>query len=86
MKYEFSTPMPGSVETILELARLNNEVDKSAITSVYYALHGMCKDKTGFEQNRVTYQKEDTFEDYLPLIEKVKEVDEGFYSNTAAAI
>lgn len=74
MKYKFSVPMPDSIEKINKLHEINNEVEKSEIKNLYFALHGSCTDNTGFEQLRTCKDKTETFEDYLPFIEKTLEL------------
>ncbi len=39
------------------------------MTSFYFALPNKCKEFTGFEQLRNVYDKETSFDDFVPLIE-----------------
>ena len=50
--YKFSIPMPYSKETIDELVSINNKVEKSKITSLYFSLPSTNELFTGFEQTR----------------------------------
>ena len=51
-KYEFSAPMPYTIEDIDSLLDINNLVEKGRITSLYAALPACCDLFSGFEQNR----------------------------------
>ena len=50
--YQFSVPMPYNKEAIDELIYINNEVEKSRITSLYFSLPSTNELFTGFEQRR----------------------------------
>lgn len=74
MKYKFSVPMPDSIEKITKLYEINNEIQKSEIKNLYFALPGNCVDKTGFEQLRTFKNKTETIEDYITYFEKTLEL------------
>ena len=50
--YNFSAPMPYTIEDIDKLLDINNQVQKSAITSLYACVPRGCEVFTGFEQSR----------------------------------
>ena len=50
--YKFSAPMPYTKEDIDKLLNINNQVDKSRITSLYACVPRGCEVFTGFEQSR----------------------------------
>ena len=50
--YNFSAPMPYTIEDIDKLLDINNQVGKSAITSLYACVPRGCEVFTGFEQSR----------------------------------
>lgn len=52
MIYEFSAPMPFSQKNIDKLLDINNQVEKSKITNLYFGLSPSCELFTGFEQYR----------------------------------
>ena len=52
--YEFSVPMPYAIENINKILDINNEIEKSKITSMYFSLPSNSKLFTGFEQYRNT--------------------------------
>ncbi|MBQ9245660.1 U32 family peptidase [bacterium] len=72
MEYKFSTPMPCDKEKIQALTKINNEVEKSKITSLYFALPINSPEKTGFEQLRTIDEQHFSFEDFIPYIELTK--------------
>ena len=67
--YNFTTPMPHSVEDINELIKINKEVEKSSITGVYFSLPSNSSDFVGFEQGRFWYNEVTDFNYWKPLIE-----------------
>ena len=50
--YKFSAPMPYSIEDIQKLLDINNQIEKSRITSLYACVPRGCEVFTGFEQSR----------------------------------
>ena len=52
MKKEFSVPMPFDKNLIDNLLDINNQVEKSRITSFYFSLPSSCELFTIFEQFR----------------------------------
>ena len=50
--YKFSAPMPYTKEDIDKLLNINNQVEKSRITSLYACVPRGCEVFTGFEQSR----------------------------------
>ena len=50
--YHFSAPMPYNIEDIDRLLDINNQVEKSKITSLYACVPRGCEVFTGFEQSR----------------------------------
>ena len=56
--FEFSTPMPYTIENIDKLLEINNNVEKSRITSLYFSLSPSCHLFTGFEQYRNSVDKD----------------------------
>ena len=50
--YEFSAPMPYEIENINKLLDINNQVERSRITSLFFSLPSTCELFTGFEQYR----------------------------------
>ena len=60
--YEFSAPMPSYEEHIDSLVKINETVEKSKITNLYFALPCNCKNLTGFEQIRTNYKEPTDFD------------------------
>ena len=52
IKYEFSLPMPYSIQDINKILDINNNVKNSQIKSLYASLPSNCNLFTGFEQSR----------------------------------
>ena len=50
--YKFSAPMPYNLDDIQKLLDINNQIEKSKITSLYACLPSNCELFTGFEQSR----------------------------------
>ena len=50
--YKFSAPMPYSIENTDKLLDINNNIEKSRITSLYACVPRGCEVFTGFEQSR----------------------------------
>ena len=50
--YKFSAPMPYTKDDILKLLDINNNIEKSKITSLYACVPRGCEVFTGFEQSR----------------------------------
>ena len=50
--YQFSAPMPYTKEDIDKLLNINNQIEKSRITSLYACVPRGCEVFTGFEQSR----------------------------------
>lgn len=73
MKYDFSAPMPETIEDIEKLAEINSKIKKSVISSLYFAFPSTCVDATGFEQLRTHVDKFVKFNDYIDLFSAVKE-------------
>ena len=69
--YQFSAPMPYTVEDIDKLLDINNQVEKSAITSLYGCLPSNCELFTGFEQSRNYMFKYKKWDYWKKLIEYV---------------
>ena len=65
--YEFSAPMPYEIENIDKLLDINNHVEKSRITSLFFSLPSVCELFTGFEQHRNGVNK--PFDYWKSLIE-----------------
>ena len=57
--YEFSIPMPYTINDIDRLMAINKEIEKSQITSLYFSLPSSCELFTGFEQYRNGMQNKD---------------------------
>lgn len=60
--------MPLQKEAIDYLVKINDEIVKSKITSVYFSLPTNCIDTSGFEQTRMILPYGNTFEEWKPLI------------------
>lgn len=73
--YEFSIPMPLHSIGIDYIIALNKNIEKSKISSIYFALPGNDDDVTGFEQNRVHPHAKSNFSTWKPILEKAKEKD-----------
>ncbi len=58
--FEFSVPMPYTKELIDEIETINHVVEKSKITSMYFALHANSPDNPGFGQSRTSHPITDT--------------------------
>ncbi len=67
--YEFSVPMPLYKEHFDKLTSINKEVKKSRITSLYFSMPTNSIDFTGFEQDRIKWNFDTSFEFWKPLIE-----------------
>ena len=52
MMYKFSAPMPYNLDDIQKLLDINNQIEKSRITSLYACVPRGCEVFTGFEQSR----------------------------------
>ena len=76
--YIFSAPMPFEKEHIDKLVDINNEISKSKITSLYFALPSNCTDTTGFEQLRTMYKIKTDFNYWEKLITYSLEKDFDF--------
>lgn len=50
--YQFSAPMPYNIDDINQLIEINNYIEKSKITSLFFSLPSDCELFTGFEQYR----------------------------------
>ena len=50
--YQFSAPMPYTKDDINKILEINNQVEKSKITSLYACVPRGCEVFTGFEQSR----------------------------------
>ena len=50
--YQFSAPMPYTIDDIQKLININNQIEKSRITSLYACVPRGCEVFTGFEQSR----------------------------------
>ena len=74
--YEFSIPMPYSKEQADKLIKLNNEIQKSKISSLYFGLPSSNELFTGFEQRRNFLLKETRFDFWKELIKYY--IDKGF--------
>lgn len=70
--YEFSIPMPYYKNGVDFIDKINKGIEKSKITSVYFALPGTDSDCTGFEQNRTRFKTNTDFNYWLPIIESAK--------------
>ena len=66
--YEFSIPMPFYKKFIDYVIYINNNVEKSKIKSLYFALPSNSLSNTGFEQGRFYWKETTNFEDWKPLI------------------
>ncbi len=67
--YQFSAPMPYTIEDINKILDINKQVEKSKITSLYACVPRGCEVFTGFEQSRnFTFEHTD-FEYWKRLIE-----------------
>lgn len=55
--YYFTVPMPSEKEHIDELVKINDSVNKSKITGLYFALPSNSPDRSGFEQLRTICEK-----------------------------
>ena len=73
---EISVPMPSEEKFIDKLVQINNQVEKSKITNVYFALPITDKDKTTFEQNRLYMSKITDFDYWKKIINYAR--DKGF--------
>lgn len=73
MKYQFSVPMPDKIEQIKQIKEINDKVEKSVISNLYFALPISCPDNTGFEQLRTNNKTITTIDDYIPIIEETKQ-------------
>ena len=74
--YEFSVPMPYSKKAIDKLVSINNDVEKSKITSLYFSLPSTNELFTGFEQTRNQLSDKTSFSFWRDLA--VYSVDKGF--------
>ena len=68
---EFSAPMPYTTEDIDRILDINNQVEKSAITSLYACVPRGCELFTGFEQSRNFVFEHNDWEYWKNLIEYV---------------
>ena len=66
--YQFSVPMPFSKNLIDELLEVNNNIEKSRITSFYFSLPSTCNLFTVFEQYRNDFTEHSDFSYWLNLI------------------
>ncbi len=66
--YKFSAPMPYNAEFINRLCNINTGVEKSKITTLYFALPANCKECTGFEQSRFITKTNTDFDFWKQLI------------------
>lgn len=66
--YEFSVPMPFKENHIDNFEAINKVIEKSKITSLYFALPASCIDNSGFEQLRVFFDEKSDFEYWEKLI------------------
>ena len=73
--YEFSVPMPFEKELIDDIEAINHKIEKSKITSMYFALHSNCPDNPGFGQAR-TYHPNTNIDYWIDLIKY--SLDKGF--------
>ena len=73
---EISVPMPSEEKFIDKLVQINNQVEKSKITNVYFALPITDKDKTTLEQNRLYMSKITDFDYWKKIINYAR--DKGF--------
>lgn len=71
--YEFSAPMPFSIEHIDRLIEINSKLKKSQITSLYFAMPANCSAITGFELLRTEYKENTNFEYWADKIIYAKE-------------
>ena len=67
--YHFSAPMPYTIEDIDRILDINNQVQKSAITSLYACVPRGCEVFTGFEQSRNFSFKDTSWDYWKKLIE-----------------
>ncbi len=67
--YQFSAPMPYTIENINKLLDINNQVEKSKITSLYACVPRGCEVFTGFEQSRNFSFKDTSWDYWKKLIE-----------------
>ena len=67
--YQFSAPMPYTIDGINKLLDINNQVEKSQITSLYACVSRGCEVFTGFEQARNFYFENTTWDYWKSLIE-----------------
>ncbi len=70
---EISVPMPLEEKFIDKLLSINNQIEKSKITNVYFALPLSDKDKTTFEQNRMLLQNITDFNYWKKIINYSRE-------------
>ncbi len=75
---EISVPMPFEESFIDKLAQINTQVEKSKITSVYFALPVTDKDKSTFEQNRTSIEKITDFNYWKKIINHARDKDFDF--------
>ena len=71
--YNFSCPMPINKEHINKLLDINNKIEKSKITEVYFALPVNSPDFTGFEQGRYILNNNVGFNYFKQFIEYLTE-------------
>ena len=74
--YKFSVPMPYNNESINKLVSINNEVEKSKITSLYFSLPSTNELFTGFEQTRNQLLDKKDFSFWKDLVSF--SIDKGF--------
>ena len=67
--YKFSAPMPHTIENINKILDINNQVHKSAITSMYACVPRDSEVFTGFEQSRNVYFNNTSWNYWKKLIE-----------------
>ena len=65
--YKFSAPMPYNKKDIQKLLDINNQVEKSKITSLYASLPSTCNLYTGFEQSRNILTEKNNFDYWQDL-------------------
>ncbi len=66
--YQFSAPMPYTIEHINKLLDINKQIEKSKIRTLYFALPSNCSDCTGFEQSRFITRNNTDFNYWKQLI------------------
>lgn len=71
--YQFSIPMPYTKDCVEKIKSINSQVEKSKITSLYFALPQSDINFTGFEQGRIAWKFKTNFNNWIEILTYIKE-------------